>query len=286
MMRKKRGYTREVSPELVRDYKLFAIACEGSKREPDYFKILRYLSNKIAVDVIEEIVSEEEALSINPNKSAPKWVLERAVRYIEKEGLNNEDDLFFIAHKCNHKDLLEKMWNEDKTIIKHHILSMSDKKIAMKLCKFSMMSEDNELSSLCFSLKNIFSVLPSERVSLLKFEISDTISEYSIGIMSVISTYCHKIACIVTICFTIVLLTLSQKYATAVFVSTILSALSGKRRFHSCTGILISTDNPVGIVEFVNQTITLNHNPFVSAASAMVRTVHSADHTLLIISTF
>lgn len=29
-MRKKRGYTREVSTELVRDYKLFAIACEGS----------------------------------------------------------------------------------------------------------------------------------------------------------------------------------------------------------------------------------------------------------------
>jgi hypothetical protein len=96
MMRKKRGYTREVSTELVRDYKLFAIACEGSKREPDYFKVLRYLSNKIAVDVIEEIVSEEEALSINPNKSAPKWVLDRAVRYIEKEGLNNEDDLWIV----------------------------------------------------------------------------------------------------------------------------------------------------------------------------------------------
>lgn len=95
-MRKKRGYTRDVPLELVRDYKLFAIACEGSKREPDYFKILRYLSKKIAVDVIEDIVSEEEALSINPNKSAPKWVLERAVRYIEKEGLNNDDDLWIV----------------------------------------------------------------------------------------------------------------------------------------------------------------------------------------------
>lgn len=95
-MRKKRGYTREVALELVRDYKLFAIACEGSKREPEYFKILRYLSKKIAVDIIEDIVSEEEALSINPNKSAPKWVLDRAVRYIEKEGLNNEDDLWIV----------------------------------------------------------------------------------------------------------------------------------------------------------------------------------------------
>ena len=34
-MRKKRGYSREV--ELVRDYKLFAIACEGGKRESEYF---------------------------------------------------------------------------------------------------------------------------------------------------------------------------------------------------------------------------------------------------------
>lgn len=95
-MHKKRGYNRETPQALVRDYKLFAIACEGSKREPEYFKVLRYLSKKIAVDIIEEIVSEEEALSINPNKSAPKWVLDRAVRYIEKEGLNDEDDLWFV----------------------------------------------------------------------------------------------------------------------------------------------------------------------------------------------
>lgn len=96
MIRKKRGYKREVPVELVRDYKLFAIVCEGSKREPEYFKILRHISKKVAVDVIEDIVSEEEALSINPNKSAPKWVLDRAVRYVEKEGLNSDDDLWFV----------------------------------------------------------------------------------------------------------------------------------------------------------------------------------------------
>jgi hypothetical protein len=94
MMRKKRGYKREV--ELVRDYKLFAIACEGGKREPDYFKIFRFVSNRIAVDVIEDVVSEEGILNINPHKSAPKWVLERAIRYIEKEGLSDEDDLWFV----------------------------------------------------------------------------------------------------------------------------------------------------------------------------------------------
>lgn len=95
-MRKKRGYNRETPIELVRDYKLFAIVCEGQKREPNYFKLFRFLSQKVKVDVIEEIISEAEALHINPNKSAPKWVLDRAVRYIEKEGLSDEDDLWFV----------------------------------------------------------------------------------------------------------------------------------------------------------------------------------------------
>lgn len=97
-MRKKRGYKRETPAELVRDYKLFAIACEGSKREPEYFKLFRHISNKIAVGVIEDIVSDEEALTYNPNKSAPKWVLDRAMRYIVKEGLNDEDDLWFVMN--------------------------------------------------------------------------------------------------------------------------------------------------------------------------------------------
>ena len=86
MLHKKRGYKRETPIELVRDYKLFAIACEGRKREPEYFKVFRFFSRKIAVDVIEDIVSDDEVLGINPNKSAPKWVLERALKYIEKEG--------------------------------------------------------------------------------------------------------------------------------------------------------------------------------------------------------
>jgi hypothetical protein len=94
MMRKKRGYKREM--ELVRDYKLFAIACEGGKREPEYFKVFRFVSNRIAVDVIEDVVSDEEILNVNPNKSAPKWVLDRAIKYIEKEGLSDEDDLWFV----------------------------------------------------------------------------------------------------------------------------------------------------------------------------------------------
>jgi hypothetical protein len=32
---KKRGYNRNTPIHLVRDYKLFVIACEGAKREPE-----------------------------------------------------------------------------------------------------------------------------------------------------------------------------------------------------------------------------------------------------------
>ncbi len=95
-MRKKRGYNRDTPVELVRDYKLFAIACEGKKREPEYFKTFRHLSNKIAVDIVDEVVSDEELFSKNVNKSAPKWVLDRAVYYIDKEGLSDEDELWFV----------------------------------------------------------------------------------------------------------------------------------------------------------------------------------------------
>lgn len=95
-MHKKRGYKRDTLVELVRDYKLFAIVCEGSKREPSYFNVFRHLSSKIAVDVIEEIVSDEEVHAVQSKKSAPKWLLDRALIYIEKEGLNDEDDLWFV----------------------------------------------------------------------------------------------------------------------------------------------------------------------------------------------
>lgn len=93
-MRKKRGYKREVS--LERDYKLFAIVCEGSKREPEYFKLFRFASKRIAVDIIEEKISDEQVYADVKNKSAPKWLLDRAVKYIEKEGLNDDDDLWFV----------------------------------------------------------------------------------------------------------------------------------------------------------------------------------------------
>jgi len=95
-MYKRRGYVRDVTQDLVRDYKLFAISCEGSKREHDYFQIFEHLSRKIKVDIIEDKVNETELLESLESKSAPRWVLERAIKYIEQEGLNDDDDLWLV----------------------------------------------------------------------------------------------------------------------------------------------------------------------------------------------
>lgn len=99
MGHKKRGYKRDTPLELVRDYKLFAIACEGGKREPGYFNVFQHLSRKIKVDVIENYVTDEEMFRKYETNSAPKWVLNRAMRYIEKNDLKDEDDLWFVIDK-------------------------------------------------------------------------------------------------------------------------------------------------------------------------------------------
>ena len=56
---KVRGYTRDVPQEKVRDYSLFAIATEGTEREPDYFRLFDGI-DRIKVDIIEPEVSDEE----------------------------------------------------------------------------------------------------------------------------------------------------------------------------------------------------------------------------------
>jgi hypothetical protein len=104
MSHKKRGYTRDIPEDLVRDYKLFAITCEGGKREPGYFKLFEFLSRKIKVDVIENWMTDNEKQLRLEDKSAPKWVLDRAMKYIEKIGLIEDDDLWFVIDKDNWSD--------------------------------------------------------------------------------------------------------------------------------------------------------------------------------------
>jgi hypothetical protein len=95
-MHKKRGYDRNIPTKLVRDYKLFAIVSEGSKTEPHYFDLFKLISDRIKVDLIEEEISEAEMLEKHDDKSAPRWVLDRAIKYIIKYGLTDEDELWFI----------------------------------------------------------------------------------------------------------------------------------------------------------------------------------------------
>ena len=80
MAYKKRGYVRDTPVELVRDYKVFAIACEGGKREPEYFNRFQYLSGKIKVDVIENFVNEFY-LSFRPTVNSTKSAFQPKVAF-------------------------------------------------------------------------------------------------------------------------------------------------------------------------------------------------------------
>lgn len=87
---KVRGYTREVPQEKVRDYSLFAIATEGTEREPDYFKLFDKI-DRIKVDIIEPETSDDQEASEKRNASSPSKVLEKVKAYINKNQLSAED---------------------------------------------------------------------------------------------------------------------------------------------------------------------------------------------------
>lgn len=105
---KVRGYTRDVPQEKVRDYSLFAIACEGTEREPDYFRLFDG-TDRIKVDIIKD-----------GEGSAPSKVLARVAEYISTNQLDADygDSLWCVIDKdkwpqdqieelhsfCNQKD--------------------------------------------------------------------------------------------------------------------------------------------------------------------------------------
>ena len=82
---KVRGYTREVTQDKVRDYRLFAIATEGSVTEPGYFRPFDGI-NRVKVDIIQDEGDDE-----NGGGSSPRKVLERVQAYIEEHQLSAED---------------------------------------------------------------------------------------------------------------------------------------------------------------------------------------------------
>lgn len=128
--------------------------------------------NSMNKKILDKICSSKQfAIEIYDELSLKPFDIFCEQEYFEDMLITSEDDLFFIAHKCKYIDLVEKMWKEDQVNIIHQLTLMNDKEIAMKLCKFTIQSEDDEMSSLCFSLKKIFSLFPKKRVCLVKMEL-------------------------------------------------------------------------------------------------------------------
>ncbi len=87
MPKKNRGYKRG---EAYRDSRLFVIACEGEKREKNYFFEIHKRSQRIRIKVLEP--KPNEVLG----KSAPKWLLDKAISYVDEFDLTDSDSLWFV----------------------------------------------------------------------------------------------------------------------------------------------------------------------------------------------
>ncbi|MEO0582433.1 MAG: RloB family protein [Bacteroidota bacterium] len=87
MPRKNRSYKSKEG--YFRDSFFLIIACEGAKREKEYFQALIGKNQRIKLFVL---APENE----DHGKSAPKWVLDRAAKYEEKYGLSGEDQLWLV----------------------------------------------------------------------------------------------------------------------------------------------------------------------------------------------
>ena len=84
--KKNRNYKKG---EPFRDSKFVIIATEGAKREKEYFETLCYGNQRVKIIILAPTDEEQ-------GKSAPKWVLERAVNYVEKFGLNEDDQMWMV----------------------------------------------------------------------------------------------------------------------------------------------------------------------------------------------
>ncbi len=103
MGRKNRGYKKG---EPFRDARLFVIACEGAKREKEYFETLVEDNRRVKIKIL---ASDGE----KHGKSSPKWVMSRAAEYEEEIGLAEDDQLWLVmdTDRWEEKELRE--------IIKH-----------------------------------------------------------------------------------------------------------------------------------------------------------------------
>lgn len=95
MPRQNRGYKKG---GYFKDSFLLVIACEGAVRERQYFELLVSSSQRIRLKIL---APEKDEIGL----SSPKWVLDRAVKFSEKIGLNDHDLLWIVIDKDR--------WSED-----------------------------------------------------------------------------------------------------------------------------------------------------------------------------
>ena len=105
MPKKNRNYKRG---EPFRDATFLIIACEGAKREKLYFETVAKRNQRIKVRVLSP--SEDVA-----GRSAPHWMLERAITFTQEIGANEYDKLWFVLDIDRwSRDSLEYIKNECK----------------------------------------------------------------------------------------------------------------------------------------------------------------------------
>ncbi len=86
MARRNRSYKRG---EPFRDARLFIIACEGEKSEPNYFHTLCKGRRRLKLEILKPTDGE----------SAPSWVLRRAKKYVKSYGLQRHDQLWLVLDR-------------------------------------------------------------------------------------------------------------------------------------------------------------------------------------------
>ena len=102
MERKKRGYKRLV--EKKRDYRLFAIACEGSVRERDYFECFEVLSSRISVDLIAD-VDEDGNIITKTNEDIKDYSYKKQLDYYLTYENGTMGWVFAFTEACNQCNL-------------------------------------------------------------------------------------------------------------------------------------------------------------------------------------
>ncbi|NLW08686.1 MAG: RloB domain-containing protein [Firmicutes bacterium] len=80
--------------------KMFVIATEGAKTEPEYFSILQQIVGNVIVNI--KCLTRDK-------KSAPRSVLDRMKRFLDDEGLRDEDEAWLVVDKdkWTHEQLAE-----------------------------------------------------------------------------------------------------------------------------------------------------------------------------------